>query len=218
MGKGTRGARTVVWNTTEAVENEEYGVAGVRLLGDSMSFGASGEAGGGSGQEQTQQSGSERVGLFGPQRTRLADFLTPKFTDTYEPYLRSQLETPFKLPTLGSFGVYPEQEEGLLSGFNQQLAKTSSDYAKRGFLAPRATSLVASTAVRDFAPQYAALVGRNVENQQVVPEEIRRQRFAEYLGILQTILDAIGARSTNIMTGSSSRNQEQTAANIFGGL
>lgn len=183
-----------------------------------MSFGVSGEAGGGSGQEQTQQSGSERVGLFGPQRTTLADFLTPKFTDVYEPYLRSQLEIPFQMPRLGPYGVYPEQEEGLLSSFGQQLSRTSADYAKRGFLSPSATPLVASTAVRDFAPQYEALVGQNVANQQVVPEEIRRQRYAQHLGVLQTILDAIGARSTNIMTGSSSRNQEQTAANIFGNL
>lgn len=174
-----------------------------------MSFGVS--KGGGGGQEQAQQSGSERVGLFGPQRTALADYLTPKFTDTYEPYLRSQLETPFKMPKLGAYGVYPEQEEGLLSSFNNQLARTSSDYAKRGFLSPRATPLVASTAVREFAPQYEAVVGENIANQQTVPEEIRRQDYAQYLGTLQTILDAIGARSTNISTGSSSQRQEQNS-------
>ena len=182
-----------------------------------MSFGASGSAGGGSGQEQQQTSSSTRVGLFGPQRTALADYLTPKMKDTYEPYLRSQLETPFAMPKLGPYGVYPEQEEGLLSTFGDVLNKTSSNLALRGYLTPRATPLVASTAVRDIAPQYEEMVGQNIAEQQTIPEEIRRQRFAQYLGSLQSILDAIGARQTSIATGSSSQNQAQTAANIFGG-
>lgn len=169
-----------------------------------MSFGGGGGGGGGSTTQTTRT--EERVGLHGPQREALSAFLSPRFVEKYEPYLKSQLETPFAMPALGQYGVYPEQEAGLLSGFNDLTSRTSANYAQRGFLTPRSAPLVASTAVRDFAPQYAAVVGQNVANQQTIPEEIRRQRYAQYLGGIQTILDAIGSQSTNIQTGSSSQS------------
>lgn len=155
-------------------------------------------------QSTSSQSRSENKGLPDPLAQKLSEYIEPRIRQTYLPFAKTQLETPFALPKLTPEGVYAEQVPSLQNIVNQGVSRASSNLAQRGFLSPQNAPFVAGQGIQDVVPQFLSGVGQNVERQVLEPELERRRRVADYLALLEQAISGIGAEGSfsNVAQGS----------------
>jgi hypothetical protein len=152
-------------------------------------------------QNSGQGDSTSRHGLFGGDVNTLSSFLQPAAMGQFAPYLQQQLATPFDMPRLNQYGVYDSQQQGVNNLLKQSVGNASAGLAKRGFLNPNATTLAAQTGVQSFLPQYLQQVGTNIQNQEVVPEQVRQQRMSDTLNAFQQLIALLGGASSSTTTG-----------------
>ena len=160
------------------------------------------------GQDKASSSGSSssssNTGLLEPEKGTLSAFIEPKAREQFGPYLQNMLTTPYELPKLNAAGIYDTQNNALNRLLQQSVGGASSNLAQRGFLNANASPLAAGMGVQNILPQYLAGVGSNIEQQQLAPEEVRQQRFADVANAFQQLIALLGGQSASTSTGSQS--------------
>lgn len=166
---------------------------------------------GGGYQESSSQSFSEQGGpLFTPgSRLRYETSLPIAAAFTRGLPLAqamSEKTTPYTLPGLTSTGLYEPQQNAFSEAVRQALSQTSGNFAQRGFNRPENIQAIAGSAAQNVAPQFAPLIGQNIQAQAQVPllqnqlDTARLTQLMNYLGLGANLL---GGQSQSF-SGSSS--------------
>ena len=93
-------------------------------------------------------------------------------------------------------GLFKEQE-GFANAFaNNLFSKASGTTAARGQLSPLNFSNVVGSALTNAAPTLLPLIGQNLQNQMLLPEQIRTQRIQNVLSPLQALIQGLGSNSS----------------------
>jgi hypothetical protein len=154
------------------------------------------------GYNQQESSNQSNSGFMGPEKqaantqsyNRLIDL-----SDVANRQLSSavpQFQFSQALP-----GLFKEQE-GWANAFASQLFnKTSGSAAARGQLTPFNTPAVVGSALTKAAPTILPLIGQNLQNSFLIPEQIRESRFNRAMSPLQALIAGLGATSSGSSSG-----------------
>ena len=121
--------------------------------------------------------------------------------------LMGRAQSPFGFPALTANGLFPQQEEAFRNALMQAMGGASGDWASRGFLRPENINAIAGSAVQNVMPQWGPLIGQNVYNAALTPENVAQQRWQQllqWLGVAQGF--ASGGQGTSVGSGSSNQS------------
>jgi hypothetical protein len=98
-------------------------------------------------------------------------------------------------------GLFKEQE-GWANAFASQLFnKTSGSAAARGQLTPFNTPAVVGSALTKAAPTILPLIGQNLQNSFLIPEQIQATRFQTAMSPLQALISGLGSSASGSSSG-----------------
>ena len=102
--------------------------------------------------------------------------------------------TPYALPELTSSGLYGEQQNAFTEAIKQAMSRVGGNFAQRGFLRPENIQAVAGSAAQNVLPQFAPLIGQNIQQRANVPilqsqlDTARLAQLVNYLGLGANLL------------------------------
>ena len=154
----------------------------------------------GGGYQQSQSSSLNESGgpLFTPgSRLRYETSLPVAAAYTGAlPDVQAMFQKPsrYSLPELNNLGLYQPQQNAFSEAVKQALGQTSGNFAQRGFLRPENIQAIAGSAAQQVAPQFAPLIGQNIQQQAQVPllqqqlDTARLTALMNYLGLGANLL------------------------------
>ena len=128
---------------------------------------------------------------------------------------RTQNAPTYSLPSLTQTGLYPAQDQAFRQAVQQAVSGLSGNYAQRGMLTPDAIGAIAGSAAQNVAPQFAPLIGQNIQAQAQVPlqnEDIMRGRLADLFNALGITISGLGGESTSYGSSKSMSVQAQVSS------
>ena len=114
--------------------------------------------------------------------------------------------TPYALPELTSSGLYGEQQNAFTEAIKQAMSRAGGNFAQRGFLRPENIQAIAGSAAQNVLPQFAPLIGQNIQQRASVPflqnqlDTARLTQLMNYLGLGANLL---GGQAQSFSGGSS---------------
>lgn len=146
-----------------------------------------------------------------PAQTRAQNLTTrgllPGETSALSPQLLAMLQgsfgrananmaRPSAMPPLDELGLYRGQRVGFDEAVKQATSQISGNMAGRGFIRPENTGAIAGSAAQYVMPQFAPLIGENMRQSVMVPEQIEQNRFANMLNAINSGTQALGQKTT----------------------
>lgn len=93
-------------------------------------------------------------------------------------------------------GLFQEQEGAANVFANNMFSKASAGGAMRGQFSPNNTPGIVGSAITNMGAQLFPIIGQNLQNQMLLPEQIRTQRFQNVLSPLQALIQGLGSNSS----------------------
>lgn len=150
-----------------------------------------GSIGGGSSSSDSRQAQESGGPLFTPgSRLRYETSLPVAAAYTQGLPLAQSLAgktTSYALPELTSSGLYGEQQNAFTEAIKQAMSRVSGNFAQRGFLRPENIQAVAGSAAQNVLPQFAPLIGQNIQARAQIPL-MQQQLDANRLNFLMNYL------------------------------
>ena len=132
----------------------------------------------------------------------------------------SEQQTPYTLPGLTSTGLYEPQQNAFSEAVKQALGQTSGNFAQRGFLRPENIQAIAGSAAQQVAPQFAPLIGQNIQQQAQVPllqQQLDTGRLTALMNYLGLGANLLGGQAQSF-SGSSSFGVQASGGKASGGI
>lgn len=98
-------------------------------------------------------------------------------------------------------GLFREQEGWANAFANQLFSKFSGNAAARGHVSPVNAQAVVGSALTKAAPTILPLIGQNLQNSFLIPEQIRESRFNRAMSPLQALMTGLGSTSSSSGSG-----------------
>lgn len=113
--------------------------------------------------------------------------------------LQSWAKSPIPGLNLGADGLLAEQRAGVNTLGQNLFSAVSGNYAKMGLMNPQNVSGVIGSAVTQASPGLLDLIGSNVRDSILMPEQIKQNRFAALNNAMSAVPGLLGQESH--MTG-----------------
>ena len=158
----------------------------------------------GAGQKQSQQSSSSQqlssFAQFPDLQKAIAEFGFGNIQSA-APALQNRAGAEFQYPQLNATGLFPEQQAGFDQAVRQAASQISGNYAGHGMLLPQHIGAIAGSAAQQVMPQFANLIGAQVGQQALVPEQVTQNRINQLLQLISTYPGLMGGQATSISQG-----------------
>ena len=98
-------------------------------------------------------------------------------------------------------GLFQEQEGAANAFANKMFANASAGGAMRGQFSPNSTPGIVGSAITNMGATLLPMISQNLQNQMLIPEQIRTQRFQNTLSPLQALVAGLGTTASGQTSG-----------------
>lgn len=98
-------------------------------------------------------------------------------------------------------GLFQEQEGAANAFANKMFANASAGGAMRGAFSPNSTPGIVGSAITNMGATLLPMISQNLQNQMLIPEQIRTQRFQNTLSPLQALVAGLGTTASGQTSG-----------------
>ena len=109
----------------------------------------------------------------------------------------------FQFQPLNAQGLFPQQQSAFEQAVRQATSQISGNYAGHGMLLPQHIGAIAGSAAQQVMPQFAPLIGQQVTNAGVLPEQVTQNQINQLLQLISTYPGLLGGAGTVISQGTS---------------
>ena len=160
---------------------------------------------GGRQQQQTaqgQQSQQSSFAQFPELQKAIAEFGFGNIQSLANP-LSARFQEPTPTLPLTPEGLFPQQQQAFQSAVQQALGVSSADSALRGYLRPEHINAIAGSAAQNVMREWGPLIGQNVVQSTLTPEQVTQNRINQLLQLISTYPGLMGTQGagTTISAG-----------------
>lgn len=114
-------------------------------------------------------------------------------------------------------GLFQEQEGAANAFANKMFAKASAGGALRGQFSQNNTPGLVGSAITNMGATLLPIIGQNLQNQMLIPEQIRTQRFQNAMSPLQALVAGLGGSGQSAGPGLGYTGANMFMGGLFGG-
>lgn len=133
--------------------------------------------------------------LQGPDKARASGAAVEGLTGLYDAandMFRNQPIPQFNMSS-NIPGLFQEQEGAANAFANKMFANASAGGALRGMFSPNNTPGIVGSAITNMGATLLPMISQNLQNQMLIPEQIRNQRFTNVMTPLQALIAGLGS-------------------------